>query len=330
MPDVPLWTDCNQACAFCSNPEGDYRDQAEAHSFAALTERLERHGSGEDGVFAKFDSVRDYITLTGGEPTMHPRFLELLGHIRRRFPDRELRLLSNARRLADAAFADALLKTAGAPFEAGLLLCGPDAATHERIAGAAAGAFDQTVRGIENLLRLKGPGQRVEIRLVLSAMLLPVLRATLLFIRDKFPTADRVTLLFIELEGRALWRLDDLRVGMSECGHALDALYGVLTTLASLRLYHLPLCALPPRLWPFAWRTLDPRKVVFKLVCRDCPMRPHCVGVHKAYARHTGAADLGPIEAPEGLVITGDEYRPIAVAPRGPARPLLRETGTPR
>lgn len=312
MPDVPLWTDCNQACAFCSNPEGDYREQAEAHSFEAIVARLDRHRAGEDGVFAKFDGVRDYLTLTGGEPTMHPRFLELLAHIRTRFPRRELRLLSNARRLAHEPFAREVLTTAGEDFEAGILLCGPDAAAHERIAGAPAGSFDQTVRGVENLIRLKGPGQRVEIRLVLTAMLLPVLRSTLLFIRDRFPGADRVTLLFVELEGRALWRLGELKVGMAETGRALDSLYGVLTSLPEVRLCHLPLCALPPRLWPFAWRTLDPRKVVFKLECRDCPMRPHCVGVHKAYARHTGAADLHPIAAPRDLAVTGDEYRPIA------------------
>ena len=143
-------------------------------------------------------------------------------------------------------------------------------------------------------------------------MLLPVLRSTLLFIRDRFPGADRVTLLFVELEGRALWRLGELKVGMAETGRALDSLYGVLTSLPEVRLCHLPLCALPPRLWPFAWRTLDPRKVVFKLECRDCPMRPHCVGVHKAYARHTGAADLHPVAAPRDLAVTGDEYRPIA------------------
>lgn len=315
MPDVPLWTDCNQACAFCSNPTGDFRNQAEAHSFEALKAKLAEHKRGESGrVFAKFDEVRDYFTLTGGEPTMHPRFFEVLEYVKKEFPERELRMLSNARTLAAEPFARRVLETAGAPFEVGVILCGPDAETHEKIAGVQKGGFDQTVRGIENLLRLRAPGQRVEIRMVLTALQMPTLRATLKFIGERFPEADRVTLIFFEMEGRSEWRFDDLKLTMTDCARQLDALYSILRDFRELRLYHFPLCALPPRLWRFVWNTLDPRKVVFKLECRDCAMRPECVGVHKTYARKMGARDLKPVSRPPGLARTGFEYHPFEAA----------------
>jgi len=312
VPDVPLWTDCNQACAFCSNPTGDFREQAQAHSFEALKEKLARHkAGGGERVFAKFDEVRDYFTLTGGEPTMHPRFFDVLEHIKREFPERELRMLSNARTLASEPFARRLLDAAGIPFETGVILCGPDAETHERIAGAAKGAFSQTVRGIENLLRLRKEGQRVEIRMVLTALQMPSLRATLKFIGERFPEADRVTLIFFEMEGRSEWRFDDLKIEMTECARQLDALYSILRDFRELRLYHFPLCALPARLWPFVWNTLDPRKVVFKLECRDCPVRLSCVGIHKTYVRKMGAGDLRPVERPSGLAPTGFPFHPF-------------------
>jgi MoaA/NifB/PqqE/SkfB family radical SAM enzyme len=316
VPDVPLWTDCNQACAFCSNPTGEFRDQAAAHSFEALKEKLAKHKSREGRVFPKFDEARDYFTLTGGEPTLHPEFFEVLEYIKREFPDRELRLLSNARTLASEPFAKRLLEAAGSPFEVGVILCGPDAETHERIAGTGAGGFEQTVRGIENLLRLRREGQRVELRMVLTAMQMSSLRATLKFMQARFPEADRTTLIFLEMEGRSHWRFDELKQTMTGCAKQLDSLYSILKAFKELRLYHFPLCALPPRLWPFVWNTLDPRKVVYKLECRDCPMRPQCVGIHKSYARWVGADDLGPVSRPEGISVSKWDYHPIEAVGR--------------
>lgn len=311
MPDVPLWTDCNQACAFCSNPTGDFRNQPEEHSFRALKEKLARHKARDGRVFPKFDEVRDYFTLTGGEPTMHPQFFEVVEYIKKEFPERELRMLSNARTLANESFAERTLVTVGSPFEVGILLCGPDAQTHEKIAGVAKGGFDQTVRGIKNMLRYRRDGQKVEIRIVLTKIQMPTLRTTLRFIQSEFPEVDRVTLIFFEMEGRSSWRFEDLKHEMTDCGRQLNALYTILGEFKELRLYHFPLCALDVRLWPFVWNTLDPRKVVFKFECRDCPMRPQCVGVHKTYVRHMGAHDLGPVEKPPGLAISSLSFHPI-------------------
>jgi len=314
MPDVALWTDCNQACAFCSNPGGDYRSRSEEHSLEALKARLGRHREGRQA-FAKFDEVRDYFTLTGGEPTLHPEFFAAVEYIRREFPRRELRLLTNGRSLAGEPFAARLLQTAGTPFETAVLFCGPDAATHERIAGAAPGSFQQTVRGVDQYLRLRTDGQRLELRVILTALQMPSLEATLSFLSERFPEADRLVLIFAELEGRALWRLEELRMPMAECARRLDGMFALLEIFREARLYHFTPCVLAPRLWPFLWNTLDEKKVVHAFACRDCPTRSLCGGIHKSYARHVGVGDFAAIREPEGISRTGSRYHPVEASP---------------
>lgn len=281
MVDVAVWPACDVECAFCSNPQGAYRRPLAEHSLPALVRRLTRWKAGLER-FHKFDAATDNVTLTGGEPTLHPRFLPLLAAVRRQFPGALVRLLTHGRRLADAGFAFKVLAAAGAPFEAAVNLSGPERGLERSFAGA------------QDLLCLARPGQRVSARLVLTRETLPRLESLAERMARKLPGLSGVAVLFPEFEGRALASPEVAGLRFSEAAAALERLAPLLRKAGPLSLYHFPLCVLGPSLRPLAARTLDDAKVVFPLACRGCRARPGCVGVHKSYARLAGCAEFAP------------------------------------
>lgn len=310
MPDISLWPECNSACAFCSNPVKAYRASAARHGFAELAKRLKAYKAG-GSEFVKFDEERGSFTLTGGEPTLHPDFLRILAHMRREFPGAPIRLLTNGRMLVYEDFARWTLGIAGAPFEVGVPLFGPDARTHDSISRAR-GSFTQTRRGLEHLRLLRRKEQRVELRVILTRPQLKRLEPLIDHILEEFSWVDRTAFLFVELEGHAERHQKALAVGMRECGRALDMLRSKLRRLPDPGLYHFPLCVLPSRLWPMVRNTLAAHKVVFLEGCRTrCVYRRQCVGVHRTYLERMGARDIRPITEPLPVELTGDPSRPV-------------------
>lgn len=281
MVDVAVWPACDVECAFCSNPAGAYRRPLAEHSLPELVRRLVRWKAGLER-FHKFDASRDNVTLTGGEPTLHPRLLPLLSAVRRQFPGVLVRLLTHGRRLADAAFASKVLEAAGAPLEVAVNLSGPERGLERSFAGAL------------NLLCLRRPGQRVSARYVLTRETLGRLGPLAGRMAEKLPGLAGVAVLFPEFEGRALAAPEAVDLRMSEAAAALEVLAPALAAAGPLSLYHFPLCVLGPRLRPLAARTLDDAKVVFSLACRGCRRRAACVGIHKSYARVAGCGEFVP------------------------------------
>jgi molybdenum cofactor biosynthesis enzyme MoaA len=312
MPDVPLWPQCNIGCVFCSNPVEDYRNTTAAYRYPAFLEKWEKFKRG-DPTFLKFDGVRDYFNLTGGEPTIHPDFHRILGKIRLDFPGRRIKLLTNGRMLSYEDFARRTFGIAQAPFEAAIPVFGFDAKSHESISRTP-GSFEETVAGLRNCLGLRRTGQAVEVRLILTKMQMKTLERTLEFLAKEFSGIDSLDLLFVELEGFAERYADRLVMPVTECGRRLGEAAPLLEPFKQVRLFHFPLCSLPTELWPHVWNTLDPIKVAWPEACGSCHYRTQCVGVHKSYLKHTGASDIRPILEPRDVVLTGDRYHPVRSA----------------
>jgi pyruvate-formate lyase-activating enzyme len=296
---------------FCTNPAEGWREGAARFSYARLARRLKAYKAGA-GPLLKFDAARGYFNLTGGEPTLHPEFHKVLALVRTEFPAALIRLLTNGRAFAYADFARRALGIARAPFELALPLMGHDARTHDALSRAP-GSFEQTLRGLGNIRRLRGPGQRVELRVVLTRPVVRRLDRLLDWAARELGWADRLVVLFAEFEGSAQVYRDRLLVPVSECGAALGRCADALARFAEVRLYHFPLCSLPTRLWPLAWNTLADFKVLYLERCRTrCAHRDHCVGVHRSYERACGARDIRPLSARRPVSLRGDRYHPVA------------------
>lgn len=113
----------------------------------------------QDGTFWPFEAMTRMIDegiargvrrvfLSGGEPTIHPRFLDVIDYARSRGAERVI-VITNGRMFSYDKFARRAV--AAGLTEAFVALLGADAATHDYLTQVD-GSFDQSRRGIENLL----------------------------------------------------------------------------------------------------------------------------------------------------------------------------------
>jgi MoaA/NifB/PqqE/SkfB family radical SAM enzyme len=288
----------------CTNPDLPWLSAEglpqEGYDFPVLVERIKR--------LKKQISSSDAIILTGGEPTLQPRFLDVLKFIRDNFPKQEIRILTNGRKFIYSDFAKEVLKTDN--LNIAVSLYGPNARIHDSITRAK-GSFDQTIKGIANILSLKNNGQIIEIRTVISRLSYQHLGQILNLIKERFSSVDRVILIFMEVEGQADKNFRGVGITYSQVRPFLEKLYPVFNNFKELRLYHFPLCALEPKFWPFVWRTLPTKEVAFNLSCRQCNYKKHCLGIHKGYLEKMGDKEFGPIKEEIKIKKKADFYHPI-------------------
>ena len=134
---ITLGLGCNNDCRFCYN-------------------RLEKAGSRqleEERVLELIDeaaaSGASHLNLIGGEVTILPYFVRALRHARGRFP--AISVNTNGRAFADEAFARDSVEAGLSEVDVSLHGSRPE--VHDAVSGAA-GACEQTVAGLRNLVAL--------------------------------------------------------------------------------------------------------------------------------------------------------------------------------
>ncbi|MFI5348096.1 MAG: radical SAM protein [Elusimicrobiota bacterium] len=159
---VRLTRVCNQRCLFCHDRDA------------------------QNGTFAAEDAVRRSlalgraqglrrVVLSGGEPTVHPRFLKIV-ELSRRLGYDHVQTITNGRRFCYPAFLDATV--AAGLREATFSLHGATAELHDRLTQTP-GSFVQAVSGLRRALAK--PGLIVSVDVVVNALNLPTLREHLEF-----------------------------------------------------------------------------------------------------------------------------------------------------
>lgn len=315
MPDAPFWQKCNSHCVMCTNsdayidePDAKYSLEKHREKIAAL-----RADPADRGVYYRNGEHGGYFLFTGGEPTLNPRFLALLGEYRAAFPDWPMTLLSNGRTFCDEAFARDTLRVGGRPFAAAIPIHGPDAATHDSVTRDP-GSFDETVAGLRHLLRHRGPGCELEVRIILHKRPAQWLARTLDFLASGFPAPsfDRVTLVYFESEGQAAKNFESIKLSLTECAAAVAACAPGFGRFREVRLYHFPLCVLPPALWPLAWRTLPRYEIRHVDACRRCAVNDLCAGPHDWYAPAYGESEFRPFAERRRMSLSANPFHPIS------------------
>lgn len=295
MPDIPFWNKCDNRCVMCTNL-GDFAAQLPPrYGLRHQIEKLERWLKGRGGVYLKNSDKADFISLTGGEPTLHPDFFKLLAYFRKRLPGTPVTLLSNGRRFADAAFTERFLKIAKPPFTVAVPLHGSSAAAHDRVAGVK-GVFARTVKGLRNIFAagLAGWEGGIEIRLVLHRLNIGDFGRMLTFLLDNFPYTERyrVVAIHYEIEGAALANHRKIALKLSDSARVINGAAKLIARFPDLRLYHFPLCLIRKELRPLCRITLPPEDRTYTARCAGCAARRKCLGLMTEYYKMFGDGEL--------------------------------------
>lgn len=253
---------CNSRCLMCSQPPRAVDDEW------LVDELLET-------IPLMAPETRE-LCITGGEPTLlGDRLLEVIRAVQQWLPHTALHMLSNGRLLADCALARKIAAVGHRDFMMGIPLYADVADRHDFVVQAA-GAFDETIRGIMNLARLD---QKVELRFVMHRQTVERLPETARFIARNLPFAHQVALMGLELMGFARTNLDALWIDPFDYQEPLAAAVEILRSARiPVMIYNHPLCLLPPALWPFAVQSISDWKNISMPACEPCQVRDRCSG----------------------------------------------------
>lgn len=253
---------CNNYCLMCSQPPKNIDDSW------LVGETLE--------LISLMDRRTPLLTLTGGEPTLlNERLFQILQTCKSWLPETSVQVLTNGRRFADLSFA----RRYAAVSHPVLIACIPvysDVATKHDYVVQAAGAFDETIRGILNLKRLK---QRVEIRVVIHQQTYRRLPELAEFITKNLLFVDHVALMGLELTGFTKANLADLWIDPFDYQKQLrEAVERLLAFRMNVSIYNHQLCVLERELWPLARRSISDWKNHYIPACESCKEKANCGG----------------------------------------------------
>ena len=279
----------------CTNMDAFSRQDSAQYLLKGQIKKMESYLRG-GVVYFKNAGRYEFLSLTGGEPTLHPDFFKLILYFRRRLPRTGITLLSNGRRFADAAFTARFLQAARPPFAVAIPVHGPDARMHDAIAGVR-GSFSQAVAGLRNLFSMRA-GQEVEIRLVLHKKNIFAFVRTLEFLLETFPgaAACRVAAIHYETEGLSQKNHRSLALKLSDSAAVINANAALVRRFGGFRLYHFPLCLISKELRPLCRVTLPSEERVYPAAkCGRCALRKKCLGLMLEYQKLFGHAELKPV-----------------------------------
>lgn len=253
---------CNSFCLMCSQPP---REVDDGHLIEELISAV-----------PLFDPSTLELGITGGEPTLlGDRFIALLRTIRNHLPRSSIHVLTNGRTATDKTLVEKIASINHPDLMFGIPLYSDIAQIHDFVVQAA-GAYDETVRGI---LNLKAHSQKVEIRVVLHKQTYSRLPKLANFIVRNLEFVDHVALMGLEITGFTRANLEELWIEPTEFEDELTEAVSILSS-AGLRtsIYNLQLCLLPESLWPYAVQSISDWKNKYYAECEGCSERHRCGG----------------------------------------------------
>ncbi len=273
---------CNSRCMFCMVQKE--MDRSIHRDFEELADQLRALPTGQQ------------VDFFGGEPTLHPRFFELLelagslGH--------GVSVATNGITAARDSVARRIAALPGISVRTSLY--GSDASVHEYYTRSP-GSFAKTTRGITNLVEAGAPPL---VNVVILPRNVTGLRSTFKHLSELGVRTVKVSLVYGGDE--IIEHL--VQIGLVRT-HLLDAIPILQAAGMDLVVEKSPLC-LVPSLLNLVLPETDPAMVrssggayTHAPGCRECRLRPACIGVLRPYLQVYGEAGLaGFSEVPAQLV----------------------------
>lgn len=273
---------CNNACIMCPQPPTRFHFQFSL--------------SDMKRIICLIDPSTKYVGISGGEPTlMKQELVELLSTCGEHLPRTKIALLTNGRMLSYPSFVDHINSVGIRDLTFCIPLHSHQADVHDDITKVA-GSFQQTTRGINNLLNRKN---KVEIRIVIQKANYANLPAIATYITQNFPSVDRVVFMGMEASGQAARDIDRVWVNLSQvCPFLEQAAITLLSTKIGVAIYNIPLCKIGTPFRALCADSISDYKIRYLPECNTCDMKIKCGGIFAASERLLKAEGVLPISGP--------------------------------
>jgi len=283
MVDLAVDQRCNSACIMCTTvrPADNKNVNQHTPSFDEVCDII--HNTPKD---------EKYFSITGGEPTLRKDLPQIIKFIRNTHPNTEIKLLTNGRKFCLGNYVEKITKSDVNYYIIPIHAHAPE--LHDFITRTPQ-SFDQTIRGIKNLLKLD---KNVEIRVVIHGVNYPFLGELSGLIVRTFPKVSRVVFLYFDAIGSGSLNKKRLFVKMSKVIPHLEKSVGNLTNNGiETHIYHIPHCTINKKYWNLIpGKTVESRRIMFKEECKNCKFKDGCPGIWKTYAKWIGTDEFKVIK----------------------------------
>ncbi|MCL4406237.1 MAG: radical SAM protein [Patescibacteria group bacterium] len=307
MVSINLGAFCNQNCVFCLAADGK-------EAYPRLNAKEAR-----EIINGYLDQGGKFLLLTGGESTIHPDFVEIIGKTLEDPRVSSLNIMTNGVRLGDKDFFDAVIAVdPKKKISFSFSLHGPNAELAESITRGQKGDFEKTCAAMKYAIQ---SDRNVDVAIIIIEQNYRYLPEYAKFIIHEFPGIDGVSFGYPLLFGNAEINKDSIYVKFSDIAPYLQEALKILLA-AGIRAVTaagapVPLCVLsgiedvsvrPLIEWQRRYigtatsgrlNTLkDEDEIIPKVKpeqCAGCALNDACVGVLKCYADIFGSDGVVPV-----------------------------------
>ncbi len=294
MPDIALWPACDHRCTMCSNFE-EYKFTTHIYSFEKIKQRIDRYADWDDRAFHRFPEDKQDWTITWWEPTLNPDYFKILAYIRKKFPKSRIVQLTHWDRFADEKFTKKISLIPN--YHMVIPIHWYDKKTHEAIVRKK-WTWELVNKWIRNILKYKRyQNQTLEIRIVIQGQNYKFLNKIYEYILQNYPQIDSIVSIMMEYEWQAIDNIHLTKVTYTDVlkyNKDVFLKYWKIFWEEKFKLYHFPLCTLPPELWKYMWRTLPSHEIRFIGKCIVCKLAKYCMWIHESYCDFNWEEEIKP------------------------------------
>lgn len=296
---MAIWYQCNQRCTGC--PISKNPNKHESMSYEMIRQKLDE--------LQEVVSIDDRISVTvsGGEPTLHPDFFRILDLFNER--DYYVTLLTNAERFSDSAFCFEFLKHIDIrKFVVVTTLHGSCAQLHES-QNRSVGSFEKSVNALKFL---SFRGVKVSVKHCITGQNYRDTQRFISFVDENFHPSVDIQLWGIDYSGLSKEEAARLYVPFADMRDDLEAALDTYLEIRNmnyrnLSLNNIPLCAIDPYYWDLmptvtdngiAYTAyLDPTHQTFSVQddsgklskrCHECDLAKYCQGAYRSLFEYFG------------------------------------------
>jgi MoaA/NifB/PqqE/SkfB family radical SAM enzyme len=186
----------------------------------------------------------DHVELSGGEPTLHPDFIEIVNYVTNDLLS-PLFILSNSTRFSDKPFLERFLATSDNHIQVTTALYSHEPTVHDRITQRP-GSFSKTMVGLSNLMK---NGVKVSLKTIIQKLNFDHLPQIARFVNSYFPNEIPFTLHGIDLSGRAFKNVQLTGVRFKDVAPFLERTLDELVGQRPTKVYSVPICTIDPYYW---------------------------------------------------------------------------------